>query len=87
MKKSYSAPKVYLEKLQAAVLTAGTSCANNASSQEPKDIPGLGPVFTTTASGCLYTVNTPEDISNLGIPDDDTFCYQNPNDATRMFAS
>lgn len=92
MKKKYAAPIILVENLDAAVFT-GTSCAKNvydlnADDYVPSEIPGTGglKVFASQPD-CLYIINTPGQLSELGVPDDDSFCYMNPNDATRMFAS
>lgn len=91
MKKKYAAPIILVENLDAAVFT-GTSCAKNVYElggvYVPSDIPGTGDrtVFASQPD-CFYIINTPGQLSELGIADDDSFCYMNPNDATRMFAS
>ena len=87
MKKRYDKPGVYIEKLNvAAVMTY--ACANNVNSN-PISIPdGIfeGYVFTDANDDCFYKVNTPNDLDSFG-PDSETFCYNVPNDSTRLFAS
>ena len=43
-------------------------------------------VFTDSNVYCYYKVNTPNDLDSYG-PDSETFCYNVPNDSTRLFAS
>ena len=87
MKKTYDKPGVYVEKLNlGSVMTY--SCAQNVDSNAIKIPDGFDDetVFTDTNSACFYKVNTPNDASNYG-PDTETFCYNVPNDSTRLFAS
>lgn len=87
IKKPIPPPGVFVESLSLSVYTT-TNCANSADKLEPRVIPGTGKtVFTSEAAGCFYLINTPDDWSAVGMPEDDTFCFHNPNDATRLFAS
>lgn len=88
MKKRYDKPGVYIEKLNvAAVMTY--SCAQNVNSTAIPIPDGFDDetVFTDSPiSACYYKVNTPDDLVSYG-PDSETFCYNVPNDSTRLFAS
>ena len=87
MKKTYDKPGVYVEKLNlGSVMTY--SCAQNVDSTAIQIPDGFDDetVFTDTNLYCYYKVNTPNDVSNFG-PDTETFCYNVPNDSTRLFAS
>ena len=88
MKKNYLKPGVYIERLDPQAITT-YSCAQNADST-PIQIPdGMVDefVFTDTNTLCFYKVNTPSDLDNGFFPDTETFCYNVPNDTTRIFAS
>lgn len=89
MKKNYSAPIVYIEELKFE--TISTACAKKFT-DEPgtypaSPIPGFEnhTVFASEANGCLYIVNTYDQAAAwLG---EDALCYQNSNDADKIFAS
>lgn len=87
MKKRYDKPDVYVEKLSFSAI-ATYSCAQNANSTEIQIPDGFDDetVFTDSNVYCYYKVNTPNDLDSYG-PDSETFCYNVPNDSTRLFAS
>lgn len=88
MKKRYDKPGVYIEKLNvSAVMTL--ICAQNVKRIAIPIPDGFGneTVFTDSpSSDCFYAVNTPSDLESFG-PDSEAFCYNVPNDSTRLFAS
>lgn len=87
MKKQYGKPGIYLEKLSMAAFMT-YSCALNVNSTEIQIPDGMDDefVFTDSNNACFYKVNTPSDLNDFG-PDSETFCYNVPNDTTRLFAS
>lgn len=80
MKKTYVKPELYFENFELSSNIA-SGCEKQIRTQSygtcGLDIPGLGTIFTDSVSGCTKKITD----------GDQSYCYHNPTDESKLFNS